>query len=483
MAIMNFLYEAVDENGLPVFGKIDAFNETEAHQQLQERGLRAQSLATSGGSVAAAAAPQIAQAYRENQTEMFSSQMGTGIGTIVAMPPSGAPSGVRHAVGVETVGRSANITMAGNAARLAPRPAPKNPIADPVRLTASTVPGSTLGGIGTRDMMMLFRQLSSLVHSGMSIYGALENLMLRTPNKNLAKTVGEMAQQARSGGSIAEVMAHYPRIYPEHITATVRAGELGGFVEIALGEIAVIYEQNIALYRYAWIPKIMAGLTFFALPFVLPLFPTLFSSMDFSANAALYLKWVLFCTLPASLALVALGKYMGRVLQLPQHRYRRDSWSLKMPAFGELQRQVAISTFLRMMGRLYHAGVSPIAAWEGAMNTASNVVIRDCLGQSYTLMQQGASLPDAFAATGLFANEVEQLIFTGHQSGQVVEMLDQAEGYYKEKVDQANGKAKFMIFRLGLLTMLVCGGGAMCYMAYTYFHGMFSWVDKFFGTD
>ena len=32
--------------------------------------------------------------------------------------------------------------------------------------------------------------------------------------------------------------------------------------------------------------------------------------------------------------------------------------------------------------------------------------------------------PDAFAATGLFANPMEQLIATGHLSGQVVESLD-----------------------------------------------------------
>ena len=43
-------------------------------------------------------------------------------------------------------------------------------------------------------------------------------------------------------------MAHYPRIYPDHITGTVRAGELGGFLEIVLEEIARNYEANIALY-------------------------------------------------------------------------------------------------------------------------------------------------------------------------------------------------------------------------------------------
>ena len=46
---MNYLYEAVDEQGLPVFGKIEAKTEAEAQRELQQRGLRPQSLAPSGG--------------------------------------------------------------------------------------------------------------------------------------------------------------------------------------------------------------------------------------------------------------------------------------------------------------------------------------------------------------------------------------------------------------------------------------------------
>ncbi len=162
---------------------------------------------------------------------------------------------------------------------------------------------------------------------------------------------------------------------------------------------------------------------------------------------------------------------------MPQYRYLRDSWSLKIPAFGNLQREVAVRNFLRMLRRLYHAGVAPIHAWEGAMNTASNVVVRDQLARSYELMQSGASLPEAFQATGLFANQVEQMVFTGQQSGQVMEMLDQAQAYYEEKVEIATGKARFMMFRIGLLAMLIFGGGALIWMMHSYYAAVFHVVE------
>jgi type II secretory pathway component PulF len=98
-------------------------------------------------------------------------------------------------------------------------------------------------------------------------------------------------------------------------------------------------------------------------------------------------------------------------------------------------------------------------------------------------MQQGASLPDAFAATGLFSNQVENLIITGHHSGEVVESLDRIANYYAQQADETAGKSKFAMLRLGFLGMLVFGGGALCWLTYSYYHGMFRFVEQSFGLD
>ena len=494
---MNFLYEAVDETGLPVFGKIDAASEAEAERQLQGRGLRPQSLAPGSPGVSpmlansqarpgyapttqAVYAPSVQD--RVNNSPMM--QEMTGIGTVAAQPQAVrmAVQNAQAAPAIAQNARVANITMAGNAARVRSQTAQTKAVPPHLRNVVQATPElSTLGGVKTRDMLFFFRQFSSLTHSGISLYAALENLGTRTPNPNLALTAREMRETARNGGMVSDIMARYPRIYPEHVVGMMRAGESGGFVDIALAEIADGYDANIKLYRAAWIPKTMAIQAFLLLPLVIPLFPILFRSFDLRANLIAYFQVVLFISLPITLGLMALMIFAGRTLQLPQHRYLRDSWSLKFPAFGNLQREVAIANFLRMLRRLYHAGIAPMQAWEGAMNTASNVVIRDQLARSYELMQTGANLADAFAATGLFADQVEQMVFTGQQSGQVVEMLDQASAYYEERAEVARGKARFMMFRLGLIAMLVLGGAAVIWMAHSYFAGIFHVVDAEFG--
>jgi type II secretory pathway component PulF len=113
------------------------------------------------------------------------------------------------------------------------------------------------------------------------------------------------------------------------------------------------------------------------------------------------------------------------------------------------------------------------------MYTAYNVVIRDRLVQSYNLMQRGTSFAEAFQATGLFHNSIEQLIVTGQQSGQLVEMLDQAADYYQELVEESSRKAKFAMLRFGILAMLILGGATLLWLVRSYFAALFHFADNF----
>jgi type IV pilus assembly protein PilC len=459
---MDYLYEAVDASGRTVMGKIDANDEVEVRRKLTQMGYR----------------PQTVAAAQNTASNAVASRQ-TGMGSVAA-----TPNLVRNGVqtGAQTAARASSITLAGNAAKLGARTTAQtqsrtstalnsNFLLNPVNPNASK-----LGGVSTKDLAFYFQQLAPLVKSGMTIYTALDNLAARTPNKNLAQTAREMAEAARKGQRISDVMELYPRIYPGHIVGMVRAGEMGGFLEIALAEIALNFEQNIALYKGMWIPKLMASQAIYVLPIVIPLMPCLTRSFDIAANLVLYAKWEL-VLLPLTGLLHLLILQSAKQARLPQYRRFRDSMSLRIPAFGNLQRMVALSAFVRMLRRLHHAGVSPIHAWECAMNTADNVVIREKLGSSYDLMNKGSSFSDAFAATGLFDNQIENLIITGQHSGEVVESLDKAADFYQDRVYDATVRTRRTMWSMGLLTMLVLGGAAMAWLEHSYFQGLFQLTD------
>lgn len=535
---MQFLYEALDASGQNVIGKIAASSEEDANMQISQMGCTIIALHPARGQAkptnapftpaatedtAPANPPLFVQPFRpaahddlptmapptmqvdqqrtmvlstiadspaplsttqDGELEEDPTQVGQGP-AIVYRPLTTAAPDLRISNGqsgaVVAAGQS-RIVMTGSAARQKVKSRPKGPIAAPGATAYVNDANAHLGSATNKDLMMFFRQLSSLVQSGMSIYAALENLAPRTPNRALKAAATEMRQAAQAGAPISGVMLKYPRVFPSHVAAMVTAGETGGFLEIALSELARIYEQNIALYKGSWIPKLLAIQAWYTLMMVLPLMPYFFSTFNLVNNVKAYAEAETFIWMPAAFAIHMAVWWMGRHLRLPKYRRMLDSLALKVPPFGDLQRHAALTNFLQVLRRLYHAGVTPIAAWECAMNTASNSIIRDKLAESYKIMQSGMSLPEAFQATGLFTSDIEQMITTGHHSGRLVEMLDHSTEFYMEQTQVYSGKAKFMMLRIGILATLILCGGALCWLAYSYFHGIFHYVDTNFSS-
>ncbi|CCW36601.1 type II secretory pathway, component PulF [Chthonomonas calidirosea] len=464
--MQQFFYEAVDATGKTVVGKIEGKDASEVHRRLQQQGYRPISLAPASPNSSLSSALDASQL------------VGLGTAPVSLSQESNAPfvpraSASTHMQGVGNA--SHKVVFTGNAGRL--QASAKSPAVRP-----SSSSGSKLGGVSTHDLLVFFQQFATLVLSGYTLYNALEELGRRTPNKHLGQVIREMMMATQAGRPISEVMKRYPRIFPEHVTGAVAAGELGGFLDVMLPEIAQTYEQNIALYRGSWLPKLLVISALFSVAIVIPFFPSLFSSMDYKVGLALYLKRLAFLYLPAAVGLLLLAVSIGRWMQLPEYRRYLDALALRTPPFGLLQRQFSLACFTRTLRRLYHAGVAPGTAWESAAAATPNAIIRERLLQAAALMQRGAAFPDAFQATRLFTGQIENLILTGHQAGRVPESLDQVADYYQNLVLDSTGKVRHAMLHIGITAMLVLGGGAFLWFVYSYFNGMFHFVDKYFGS-
>jgi type IV pilus assembly protein PilC len=227
-----------------------------------------------------------------------------------------------------------------------------------------------------------------------------------------------------------------------------------------------------------WLPKSLIIQQLVAVALAQPLFPTVFPE----GNYLLFAELVLFRNLPIVVAIVLLARFLWGRMQEPERRYKRDALALKVPVFGDLARQRSLAAFVRMLRRLFAADVGSIHAWEGAMNVAPNMIIRERLVQAYDMVQRNVPIHEAFTQTGLFANETEQLLATGVVTGQIVDMLDRVAAYYQDNVDRAFSSAKFWMYRLAISLFIALIGVVACWLMYSYFHGIFNWVDKEFAT-
>jgi len=333
---------------------------------------------------------------------------------------------------------------------------------------------------------VFFRQLASLLRAGNNPIQSLSQIADQpSMPESLQAAARAMLANAHLGQPLSEAMERFPRLFAPHVVGMFRAGELGGSLDVICDEIATHYEQEHALWRKLWIPRLLLLNGIGMLLLVLPLFPAFYYGMargDVSQFYQRYVALLLTRSLPIFLAVMFVTVGVWWLLDLPANRRWKDAVVMRLPVFGALNRQRALAVFLRTLHRMFAAGVPAISAWEAAAPSAGNVFVREKLIEALPIIRQGQSIDRALQATGLFDWETISLVAAGQQSGEIAAMLDRVASYHEENLRERYQRASFALIRIGCLGTLILGGAAMLWMVYTYFNGMFRFVDEFFKT-
>lgn len=333
---------------------------------------------------------------------------------------------------------------------------------------------------------VFFRQLASLLRAGNNPVNALSHIADQpSMPESLQAAARAMLANAHLGQPLSQAMELFPRLFAPHVVGMFHAGELGGSLDIICDEIAAHYEQEHALWRKLWIPRLLLLNGIGMLLLAWPLFPAFYYGMaqaDASLFVKRYVQLLLTRALPTFLVVALLTGGIWWFLDMPANRRWKDALVMRLPVFGALNRQRALTSFLRTLYRMFSAGVPAVSAWEASAPSAGNVFVREKLIEVLPMILAGEGLDRALQATGLFDWETISLIAAGQQSGEITTMLDRAARYHEETLRERYQRASFALIRLGCLGTLILGGAALLWMVYSYFSGMFRFVDEFFKT-
>ena len=102
----------------------------------------------------------------------------------------------------------------------------------------------TVGGKVKPKVLMIFtRQLATLIDSGLPLLRGLTVLGKQEPNPVLRSTVNALADSVQTGATFSESLAQHPRIFNKLYVNMVKAGELGGVLEVVLTRLAEYMEK------------------------------------------------------------------------------------------------------------------------------------------------------------------------------------------------------------------------------------------------
>jgi type IV pilus assembly protein PilC len=306
--------------------------------------------------------------------------------------------------------------------------------------------------IKAKTLMVFTRQLATLIDAGLPLLRGLNVLSKQERDPVLQGTIDQLSDSVQGGSTFSESLGQHPRIFDRLYVNMVKAGELGGVLELVLNRLAEFQEKAqkvknkvVAAMIY---PAIVLFLAFiimsFLLVFIVPKFQQIFHDMLGDRPLPVITQFVISVSngfkdhwliiIGGIIALVAGYKFIART---PRGRALIDSLKLRLPLFGDLNRKTSISRFTRTLGTLVTSGVPILQALNITRETAGNVVIGNAIQQVHDSVKEGESIVQPLEASGAFPPMVISMIDVGEETGQLPEMLLKIAEVYDDEVDNA----------------------------------------------
>ena len=306
--------------------------------------------------------------------------------------------------------------------------------------------------VKSKTLMIFTRQLATLIDSGLPLLRSLNVLTKQERDLVLKSTINKLADSVQSGSTFSESLAQYPVIFNDLYVNMVKAGEVGGVLELVLTRLAEFQEKAAKIKNkvaaamvYPLIVMTMAvTIMGFLLVFIVPKFEAIFHDMlgdrplpaitTFVITVSRFVQghWLVIVAL--IIAAIAAYKVANRT---PRGKSTIDGVKLRFPLFGDIIRKTAISRFSRTLGTLVTSGVPILQALKITRETAGNLVIARAIGQVHESVKEGESIMQPLEASTAFPPMVVSMIDVGEETGQLPEMLLKIADVYDDEVDNS----------------------------------------------
>ncbi len=315
--------------------------------------------------------------------------------------------------------------------------------------TELVIPGVT-DRIKAKDVAAFTRQFATMVESGLSISRALTVLSAQVANKHFARVIREIRDDVEAGLGLSEALSRHPKVFDELYVSMVRAGEIGGSIDVVLKSVATALEKQVAISR-----KIRGAMTYpvvvvsvISLLFVVmmvaivPVFKNLFKTLDAPLPGPTKIVIAISNTLASwhagIVVVVLVVAVVGTRRWIATERGRQtwDAWKLRPPIFGPLLHKTALARFSFTLASLARSGVPVLESLDIVERASGNAVLAKATQDIKRAVREGRPFADPMRANPIFPQLMVQMVEVGEQSGALDDMLDKAAAYYQGEVDQ-----------------------------------------------
>ncbi len=301
-----------------------------------------------------------------------------------------------------------------------------------------------------REVLLLSRELSDLLASGMTLGSALHTLSQRDTHRAQDAVVQALRDDIVQGTSLSAALAKWPDTFSPLYVSMVRAGE-------ASGQLAEVFEQLCRHYErvqearekvvmaliYPMIVLSVGVVTMiFTLLVVVPRFSTVFEQLGGTlplptqimigvSSGLLKYGWAILIGATAGTILVR------RAIRTPAGRRSWHKLQLRLPLARGIVSANAYAHFARTLSTLLKNGVPVLQALTIVEDTVGNVIIAEAVRDARSRVTDGATISGPLAQGRIFPPLLTDMLAVGEQSGDMSSALAHIAKRYDTELDRS----------------------------------------------
>ncbi|MFK8013157.1 MAG: type II secretion system F family protein [Marinicellaceae bacterium] len=308
-------------------------------------------------------------------------------------------------------------------------------------------------------------QLATLLNSGMPLERSLSVMIDIIDDEKMIVMVEQIRDKVRGGGTLSEALADQ-HVFNNMYVNMVRAGEMGGTLEITLMRLADYMERAkelkdsvVSAMIYPVILLVLSAVSMFVLlGKVVPSFKPMFEDAgvelpgitQFVLSIAGFVQsyWWVIIVLVIMVIVVIKQK-----LKEPDFKLSWDKKILSLSLVGDLITKIDIARFARTLGTLVDSGVPLMLALNIAKRVVNNTMLHQVISESAEKVKHGEPMAAGLDGVEEFPRLAQQLISVGEETGKLDDMLLKTADTYDVEVKTAIDRMISMMVPVVVLTL------------------------------
>lgn len=325
--------------------------------------------------------------------------------------------------------------------------------------------------IKNKDIVLMTRQLATLLEANTSIIDALKITADQLNNNDLIVIILNLREDVIQGKRLGQSMKKYPAVFDNTYSSLVTAGDSSGNLNLTFNKLADYLEESASIRQ-----KVMSALTypiiligfsivviFGLLTFVLPQVVGQFSR----AGAELPLLTEILIGLSNNILIILL--FLAFLLFISTYSYKKfirninnhilaHKKFLKLPLVGNFILLSEIERFSSTMALVMESGTNLDVALEESSMVFNNKYLQSAVMNSKKDLVEGKDFIFSLSKTKVFPSMFMQLISSGYKSGNLIKMFHKASEFLRSEIES---KRSVFLSLLEPLVIIFMGGFIM----------------------